>query len=171
MRCDGRPGGCVNCERLQLVCVNYNSSSKSEHPPQPQSSPTTTLHTKTRSKRKRTYRSCADCRASKTRCSGDQPACHRCSQKKMQCVYEAGLEPAWEQRLASVSGQYGGTNETNGSPMPTPADHNGGQTGIESFENQDCSALSWCVSTDVAENLKKLTSLRLKSPNLPQDPK
>lgn len=54
-------------------------------------------------KRKRTYRSCAECRGSKTRCSGHKPTCARCHDKLLPCTYEDESEPAWKQRVAIKS--------------------------------------------------------------------
>lgn len=54
-------------------------------------------------KRKRTYRSCAECRTSKTRCSGHKPVCARCHEKSLACTYEDDSEPAWKQRVSIKS--------------------------------------------------------------------
>lgn len=53
-------------------------------------------------KRKRTYRSCSHCRASKTRCSGHKPICVRCREKSLKCRYEDESEPAWKRRVSAT---------------------------------------------------------------------
>ena len=96
VRCDERPGVCFNCERLGLPCAVSTSSSEHNEPHARKSSDGILT---SGVKRKRTFRSCAGCRASKTRCSGDRPVCYRCQEKSMQCNYEDSSEPAWKQQL------------------------------------------------------------------------
>ena len=40
-------------------------------------------------KRRRLYASCQSCRSCKTKCSGERPACARCSAKKIACMYDS----------------------------------------------------------------------------------
>lgn len=100
VRCDERAGGCGNCERLGLPCVSTAAATNGEQPSETgnaslsgERGPVIGL------KRKRTYRSCAECRASKTRCSGDKPACVRCKAKSLSCEYDDEGEPVWKQQL------------------------------------------------------------------------
>ncbi|KAL2783593.1 fungal-specific transcription factor domain-containing protein [Aspergillus keveii] len=90
VKCDERPNGCANCERLQLDCSRHGQSSS------PLSS--------SRPKSRRTFRSCAECRVGRAKCSGDRPACSRCRDKGIECRYGNGAEPAWQRRLSSVAG-------------------------------------------------------------------
>ncbi|KAF2099073.1 hypothetical protein NA57DRAFT_39491, partial [Rhizodiscina lignyota] len=87
VKCDKRPGRCMQCERLQLDCfgsseeaveslVNGRSSARVE-------------------KRTRTYRSCNQCRSSKLKCSGERPKCRRCAARSIACVYDTDSAPAW----------------------------------------------------------------------------
>ncbi|KAI5361261.1 hypothetical protein Slin15195_G123740 [Septoria linicola] len=104
VRCDERPGRCFNCERLGLICASagkINGETGSPVLSSPQQADTNGVNSGAGLKRKRTYRSCSDCRASKTRCSGHKPICVRCREKSLTCRYEDESEPAWKQRVAS----------------------------------------------------------------------
>jgi hypothetical protein len=134
VKCDERPGVCANCEGLDLVCSG-NPGALSEPQGRVQSPGSVSL-TESRTKRKRTYRSCVNCRASKIRCSGDRPSCSRCEQKKLQCYYETGSKPAWTQRMASLPSH---TEDTNGAPntvTPEPTDHSAGHTEASPLEQR-----------------------------------
>ncbi|KAJ5092997.1 hypothetical protein N7456_008858 [Penicillium angulare] len=96
VKCDERPGECGNCARLRLVCSGYGSSSNN----QIRESPKERIET---SKKKRTYRSCVACRASKTKCSGERPICRRCETRGHSCTYSETSQPSWVQRVESVS--------------------------------------------------------------------
>ncbi|KAK5997596.1 putative transcriptional regulatory protein [Cladobotryum mycophilum] len=87
VKCDGRPNGCRNCERLQLECVGDNGT------------PTGSRATPVSLRKIRTYRSCTSCRLSKTKCNGDRPKCSRCAAKKTECVYDGGAAPRWAKNL------------------------------------------------------------------------
>jgi hypothetical protein len=129
VKCDERPGECANCERLRLVCSGYSTAS-SAHPERTaaQYSETNRNGTEGRTKRKRTYRSCTTCRSSKIKCSGNRPTCLRCQQKKLGCVYEAGSEPAWAQRMASASAHPEGANAAADVLMHEPTAYSDGQS-------------------------------------------
>ncbi|ODA82648.1 hypothetical protein RJ55_01156 [Drechmeria coniospora] len=91
VKCDDRPEGCRNCERLQLDCVGSNGDAPS--------SPITAA-----SLRKiRTYRSCQACRLSKTKCNGGRPKCARCEVKGAECLYDGGSAPRWTRSLRRTS--------------------------------------------------------------------
>ncbi|KAJ5247645.1 hypothetical protein N7468_002628 [Penicillium chermesinum] len=78
--------------RLRLVCSGYTTSPVSQ----------TQDIAKDRvesSKRKRTYRSCTACRASKTKCSGERPTCRRCHGKSLSCSYSESSQPDWIRRV------------------------------------------------------------------------
>ncbi|KAG6122890.1 hypothetical protein E4U14_003764 [Claviceps sp. LM454 group G7] len=92
VRCDGRPDGCRNCERLQLECVADDGSKRR--------GVSTSLSSSSASMRRlRTYRSCQSCRLSKTKCDGDRPKCSRCEAKRVPCVYNGGAAPRWTRNL------------------------------------------------------------------------
>ena len=97
----------MNCERLDLVCAASESASL-EHsgPTQEEDTLSDSKSAQLSAKRKRTYRSCLDCRSSKSKCSGDRPICARCRRKQLECVYNAGAEPAWAQRFQSLSSNH-----------------------------------------------------------------
>ncbi|EHK17645.1 uncharacterized protein TRIVIDRAFT_42822 [Trichoderma virens Gv29-8] len=86
VKCDGRPNGCRNCERLQLDCVGDNGLAAGRTTPMAL-------------RKIRTYRSCKSCRLSKTKCNGDRPKCSRCTAKKTECVYDGGSAPRWARNL------------------------------------------------------------------------
>ncbi len=50
-------------------------------------------------KTRRTYRSCTSCRAAKTKCNGDQPACLRCRARAIPCAYSSSTGPMWTRML------------------------------------------------------------------------
>lgn len=134
VRCDERKPTCFNCERLGLVCAGPSDNLQPHHitatTPEDgdahyqQPTAGTPISAGSGLKRKRTYRSCKECRLSKTRCSGQKPVCGRCLEKKMVCAYEDETEPAWKQRVvalpqrnSSFSGQKGRKSEIS-SPSP-----------------------------------------------------
>ncbi|KAL7806023.1 fungal-specific transcription factor domain-containing protein [Trichoderma gracile] len=90
VKCDGRPNGCRNCERLQLDCVGDNGQAAGRATPMAL-------------RKIRTYRSCKSCRLSKTKCNGDRPKCSRCAAKKTECVYDGGSAPRWARNLDRAS--------------------------------------------------------------------
>lgn len=102
MKCDERPGVCLNCERLHLDCQRADGSRAS--PPareQPKASQSPGLPPgDVGVKRKRTFRSCKHCRASKARCSGQKPSCARCIQRSVDCVYDEDSAPQWTKVIA-----------------------------------------------------------------------
>ncbi|KAG6292080.1 hypothetical protein E4U46_000507 [Claviceps purpurea] len=91
VRCDGRPDGCRNCERLQLECVADDGSKRR--------GVSTSSSSSVSMRKLRTYRSCQRCRLSKTKCDGDRPKCSRCAVKLVQCVYNGGAAPRWTRNL------------------------------------------------------------------------
>jgi hypothetical protein len=107
VKCDERPNGCLNCERLELTCVQHGSDPPLESP--------TTPRAITGIKRKRTFRVCIPCRQSKIKCTGERPVCSRCRQKSIACAYDAdAAEPAWVQQampaVTPVSRQHPDTS-------------------------------------------------------------
>lgn len=109
VRCDERAGVCQNCERLGLPCTTGAGTEKSTTSATSRSvaSPATAGV-----KRKRTFRSCIGCRASKTRCSGDKPICVRCKERSLECDYEDDSEPAWKQQLRLTGASHAETNRS-----------------------------------------------------------
>lgn len=113
MKCDGRPDGCRNCERLQLDCLGDSGLNAPGH-----------ASTSPVSLRKiRTYRSCNACRSSKTKCDGERPKCSRCTTKNVDCEYDGGAAPRWTKSLGHQSqmaltddgeSSHGGSNEGEG---------------------------------------------------------
>ncbi|KAG9249616.1 uncharacterized protein F5Z01DRAFT_473842 [Emericellopsis atlantica] len=71
VKCDERPSGCLNCEKLHLECTYSRPTG------QPTRSQTG----------RRTYRSCNACRAARCKCSGDRPLCARCQETDLPCSY------------------------------------------------------------------------------------
>lgn len=127
VKCDERPGGCANCERLQLKCPGNDleqlpSVDELKLPPQ------------AGGKRNKTYRSCGQCRASKTRCSGDRPVCLRCKRKNQNCVYDSDPDPAWARAVFRDSANWGATGapDEDGTAEDVPsADNDQNQPDVE----------------------------------------
>lgn len=92
VKCDGRPNGCRNCERLQLECVDDDGSKSGSR----RGSVPVSL------RKIRTYRSCTSCRVSKTKCDGDRPRCSRCSARNLECQYDGGSAPRWARNLSKA---------------------------------------------------------------------
>ncbi|PSR97213.1 fungal-specific transcription factor domain-domain-containing protein [Coniella lustricola] len=108
VKCDERPGGCYNCSRLNLPCPNsaayheaiQNGEIEGDY-----------LRTQAGLRRSRTYRSCRSCRTSKSRCSGERPACVRCRQRGIECRYDGKQAPAW---LEAASNEADARNPVKG---------------------------------------------------------
>lgn len=104
MKCDERPGTCLNCERLHLECQKVDGTSATPKEPenirasQVSDSPLGEVGVK----RKRTFRSCTQCRASKARCSGAHPECARCVQRAVPCIYDEDSIPQWTRVVQSA---------------------------------------------------------------------
>ncbi|RGP75822.1 nitrate assimilation regulatory nira [Fusarium longipes] len=92
VKCDGRPNGCRNCERLQLECVDDDGSKSGSR----RGSVPVSL------RKIRTYRSCTSCRVSKTKCDGDRPRCSRCCARNLECQYDGGPAPRWARNLSKA---------------------------------------------------------------------
>lgn len=92
VKCDGRPNGCRNCERLQLECVDDDGSKSGSR----RGSAPVSL------RKIRTYRSCTGCRVSKTKCDGDRPRCSRCCARNLECQYDGGSAPRWARNLSKA---------------------------------------------------------------------
>ncbi|KAJ5579638.1 uncharacterized protein N7459_005623 [Penicillium hispanicum] len=177
-----RFGVCRNCARLRLVCSGYSTSSTSQ-------AQEIAKDRAESSKRKRTYRSCTACRASKTNCSGDRPTCRRCYNKRIDCVYSESSQPNWVSRVEGIS--KNGQND-----IPTPASvpdaspsTQAGPASMYSSEQRrlsqspglssrpslaeetnesSISPLYWCDTIHISPSEKhRLTCLRLASRHLP----
>ncbi|KAK0388456.1 hypothetical protein NLU13_4700 [Sarocladium strictum] len=109
VKCDGRPNGCQNCERLQLECVTDNGLPTATPP---YSSPVAL-------RKIRTYRSCTACRASKTKCDGDRPKCSRCRTKNAECEYDGGAAPRWTKTLANPTAATPGVDQEGAAEAPS----------------------------------------------------
>ncbi|KAL3461787.1 fungal-specific transcription factor domain-containing protein [Aspergillus heterothallicus] len=127
VKCDERPNGCANCERLQLDCSGHGGRSiprLSSGRPRPT----------------RTFRSCAECRLGRAKCSGERPVCARCCERKIECRYGNGAEPTWQQRLSATISR---TSNNSISAGPAQPEH-------ESL----APALAWLDSPDLPEKAK-----------------
>ena len=82
VKCDERPGICMNCSRLGLECSNPSASGEKALPVNP-SSGTTQAGTR----RKRNAAPCSECRTAKAKCSDIRPPCARCQRLNLRCVY------------------------------------------------------------------------------------
>lgn len=120
VRCDERRPSCFNCERLGLVCAGPSDNNDSKPAGLSPGTPEQDFAGQQSSglKRKRTYRSCKECRLSKTRCSGTKPLCGRCLDKKIVCTYEDETEPAWKQRVVALPQRSSSGGKKNGVSSP-----------------------------------------------------
>ncbi|KAL5115332.1 hypothetical protein ACEQ8H_006777 [Pleosporales sp. CAS-2024a] len=119
VKCDERPNGCLNCERLQLDCVQNGAVASASAVKRPGAAVEPVIGIK----RKRTFRSCVPCRESKVKCSGQRPKCNRCSQRRTSCVYDADAnEPAWVQSIAVSNATPDSAVVTTPQPPQTPRD-------------------------------------------------
>lgn len=106
VKCDERPGGCLNCARLNLACPS-GPDSLQPGAPAAVDDDDDAAQTQAGLRRLRTYRSCKACRGSKTRCSGQRPVCQRCRHKKIDCVYDGKQTPAWVDSVADTGARSG----------------------------------------------------------------
>ncbi|KAI8579976.1 hypothetical protein K450DRAFT_240004 [Umbelopsis ramanniana AG] len=83
VKCDTRSGVCGNCSRLHEVCRRGNGP---VHTVELTAETMSTL-TKAGTVRRRTIRSCLECRNQKRKCSGGRPACNRCVYNNLLCTY------------------------------------------------------------------------------------
>ncbi|KAL4904207.1 hypothetical protein BDW74DRAFT_185831 [Aspergillus multicolor] len=124
VKCDERPNGCSNCERVSVQCPGYGRPivRRADTP-----------------RARRTYRSCTECRLRRVRCSGERPACSRCRDKQLQCRYLDNAAPAWSQRLASAAHPPSTPDRTS----PTSKE-----------DEPRSSPLDWLTSPDLPEKAK-----------------
>ncbi|KAG9253770.1 uncharacterized protein F5Z01DRAFT_674653 [Emericellopsis atlantica] len=140
VKCDGRPNGCRNCERLQLDCVDDTLGLAS--PTAGRRASLTSLATSSLRKT-RTYRSCTSCRLSKTKCNGDRPRCARCGAKGIDCVYDGGSTPRWAKNFSPAS-----------QGVKTEEDVEGGGEGVEAPPKtpllvEPSDSLQWLLSPEI----------------------
>jgi hypothetical protein len=81
---------CDNCERIGVSCPGYISGPLNRSERAQLRNRNSRGITEAGIKRTRLFESCKVCRHAKTKCSGDSPACLRCTEKNLPCVYEAG---------------------------------------------------------------------------------
>jgi Fungal specific transcription factor domain/Fungal Zn(2)-Cys(6) binuclear cluster domain len=84
IKCDTSFGVCGNCSRLHEVCRRGNGPARTVE----LTTETLSTLTKAGTARRRTIRSCLECRTQKRKCSGNQPACNRCVYKNQLCTYD-----------------------------------------------------------------------------------
>lgn len=127
MKCDERPNGCANCERLHLECPGYHrpgpTSSTADEPP-------------ARGRRdRRTGQSCSGCRIAKSKCSGERPVCERCRDNSLQCSYQDSAEEraaTFDRSSMSNNGSEAGYPTPNTSNLQPSAPDLTSAAGLES---------------------------------------
>lgn len=152
VKCDGRPNGCRNCERLQLECVSENGTIAAAAPDD--GTHRTAAPSPVSLRKIRTYRSCTACRLSKTKCDGGRPNCARCVVKKLGCVYDGGSTPRWTRNLNRDAAGSGETTTVSG----------------EERESRDGTNMSGTTLNDGAENDSpegSQTGEAMTSPDMP----
>ncbi|KAL1973727.1 hypothetical protein VTN31DRAFT_5287 [Thermomyces dupontii] len=73
---------------------NNNNNNTSQSATTPEKPPWSELKTKAGKARKRLPLACIACRRKKIRCSGEKPACKRCSRSRIPCVYKVTTRKA-----------------------------------------------------------------------------
>ncbi|KAI0132181.1 hypothetical protein BJ170DRAFT_234301 [Xylariales sp. AK1849] len=168
VKCDERPGGCLNCAKLNLPCPNRPEYHKQHSPVEDAS------RTQAGLRRLRTYRSCKNCRSSKTRCSGERPVCLRCRHKKVGCLYDGKQAPAWVDSVTSeTEGCHGSRTEGENAlqaltPAGTLAERQSSRPAVPNTSDEDSCrtipaqvdqgycprAFSWLMSPDLPDKDK-----------------
>lgn len=95
MRCDGDPGGCENCLRLNFECSLSRPGSiqgQTQREALASGRADGTGGNQRLLERRRAARACIQCRGKKTKCSGDIPSCQRCLHRLVQCQYPLSLK-------------------------------------------------------------------------------
>ncbi|KAJ5111969.1 alkaline-phosphatase-like protein [Penicillium argentinense] len=82
VRCRGGPDVCANCRRLQFHC-SFGGHDASTVPQDTAPLPAQD----DRPAKKRQSRACLQCRAGKSKCSGEHPACASCRDRAKPCTY------------------------------------------------------------------------------------
>jgi hypothetical protein len=100
VKCDERPDGCANCERLSIACNPADGTSAKNSQRSSPSSSATNHETLTEAgiDRRRAFRACEACRSAKTRCTAELPRCHRCINRSLECLYLHRAAPQWVNR-------------------------------------------------------------------------
>ncbi|VUC24396.1 unnamed protein product [Clonostachys rosea] len=132
VKCDERPNGCANCEKLHLECSGYQRASNP-----------------VKGGGKRTYRSCNNCRLARCKCSGDRPVCVACRENNLQCSYENTAKPS--------SSSTPSSQRPNGAPLTasTPRDstddpsHSRRSSVLSASSSVEDSPLSWLCSHEL----------------------
>lgn len=80
----------MNCQRLGVDCSGYMSGplNRSMRMKIIGKSPPNESLTEAGTPRLRLLESCKCCRSAKTKCSGESPSCGRCTEKKLECIYD-----------------------------------------------------------------------------------
>ncbi|KAI1271185.1 hypothetical protein F5Y07DRAFT_27502 [Xylaria sp. FL0933] len=87
IKCDESPGNCLNCERIHVVCPGYGNTQLNRNELLLQSGSSDAV-TEAGIRRSRSLVSCESCRRAKTKCVKNGPACSRCLQKNVSCVFK-----------------------------------------------------------------------------------
>jgi hypothetical protein len=93
VKCDRALPSCHNCQRLGVSCLGYRLRDQTSSQEEIRLSVDRVFQA-ARVQRKLNG-ACRTCRASKSRCSRDRPACQGCIKKKSDCLYGVGtMEPS-----------------------------------------------------------------------------
>ncbi|KAI0430910.1 hypothetical protein F5Y09DRAFT_341232 [Xylaria sp. FL1042] len=89
IKCDESPESCLNCERIHVVCPGYGNTQINRSELNQLQSKSSDAVTEAGIRRSRSLMSCEACRRAKTKCVRDGPACSRCLQKNVPCIFKA----------------------------------------------------------------------------------
>lgn len=156
VKCDRSFGICGNCSRLQEVCRRGNGP---VHTVELTAETLSTL-TKAGTARRRTIKSCLECRMQKRKCSGGQPACNRCAHKSIQCTYDNINDRSSSSAERTTSPLEGSTSSASHASMDQPHTAQLAQPNFaasnDSINNGTKNPLSLTADT--------VTQIRIKSP-------
>ncbi|KAI0973781.1 hypothetical protein F4678DRAFT_459268 [Xylaria arbuscula] len=173
IKCDETPESCLNCDRIQAVCPGYGNAQINRSDFNQLQGQSSDDLTEAGIKRSRSLVSCEGCRRAKTKCVREGPACAKCLQKNVPCVFQASDSdsPIWSgnnlQQAPMLHPDYQDSNKDNESLNSHDA-----QTIIQCpdpITSEDCQS-SWAPSPAVADEaripkLKWTFTLSLPNPS------
>ncbi|KAK8093372.1 hypothetical protein PG997_000057 [Apiospora hydei] len=83
VRCSGGVPSCSNCERLEYPC-SFAAARRGERDGDGDGGASATSR---QLEKRRRPQACAPCRSTKSKCTGERPACESCRTRSKDCVY------------------------------------------------------------------------------------
>ncbi|KAK8040152.1 hypothetical protein PG993_008563 [Apiospora rasikravindrae] len=131
VRCSGGAPCCANCERLEYPC-SFAVSRRGERAGDGDGGASTC----TPLEKRRRPLACAACRSSKSKCTGERPACEPCRTRSKACVYpdskrrrsHAGSEPTTSSGARLMSASHHGLGQSPRASLREPGYSDGNET-------------------------------------------